>query len=157
MPAPLTADIATLLRTDSVAAMGALMIIAGAHRELLEWVAQTMPEARAQRAKRAKANGARTPKKDGYLGRRRDQRNEDDSNLVEAIKANPAGPIAAWAKAIHKSRTSCVSGLKRLRADGVAENSDGIWSLVGARAPREPVSRWIEPLRARSPREHTTA
>jgi hypothetical protein len=78
MPIPLANNIADLLRTDSIAAMGALMVIAGAHREILEWMARTMTEPSSQSSehaprprsrprpapKRAKSNGAHKPRKD---------------------------------------------------------------------------------------------
>jgi hypothetical protein len=71
------------------------------------------------------------------------------------MKANPGGAINDWARAIHKSRTSCVSALHRLRDAGLAESAEGKWRLVESEAPRAP--RWVEPVSAGGRREHASA
>ena len=169
MPNPLPDSVASALR-DPTSALAALMVIANAHRDLWAWASKAIcsagaePEAPRRRAARrsCRANGAghRQPRNKGddpYLGRRLAKREADDQALVAAMKANPAGPIAAWAESIHKSRTSTVAGLGRLRAAGLAENSDKVWSLVETREPQSPPAKWIEPLGVRSHREHATA
>lgn len=90
---------------------------------------------------------------DAYLERRRSQRDADDEALINAMRSNSEGSIADWATTIGKSRTSCVSGLHRLRAAGLAESVEGKWKLVGPEAPRETAAKWIEALSATAGRE----
>jgi hypothetical protein len=146
-------SLAVILRSDRTAALGALVVIAAAHRDLYDWATRAIcgePERRPE----PKPNGAARRGRNG-TGRRRNgvdhrlaKREADDEALVEAMKAHPAGSINDWARAINKSRTSCVSALHRLRDAGLAESDGGRWALVEPEAPREPVPRWIEPLSA---------
>jgi hypothetical protein len=89
-----------------------------------------------------------------YLERRRSQRDADDSALLAAMKASPGATIGDWSEAIHKSRTSTIAGLKRLRDRNLASNEDGVWALV--EEPREPPAKWTAPLSA-SQRAHAHA
>jgi hypothetical protein len=75
------------------------------------------------------------------------------------MKASPGATIGAWSEAIHKSRTSTIAGLKRLRDRNLASsNEDGAWAVVEPEAPREPAQPWIQPLKAtREQRAHATA
>ena len=99
-----------------------------------------------------KANGGRKPGVSyAYLERRRSQRDADDSALLAAMKASPGATIGDWSEAIHKSRTSTIAGLKRLRDRNLASNEDGVWALVEL---REPPARWIAPVSAAPGREH---
>jgi hypothetical protein len=101
---------------------------------------------------RTKANGHR---KSRVVDHRLAKRNSDDSALVEAMKAEPGGPIASWAKSIRKSRSSTITALKRLRDAGVASSDGSTWTLVEPEAPRP--SRWVEPVSALGRREHARA
>jgi hypothetical protein len=155
--APLSEAVVAVLQSDPTAALGALMVIAGAHAELFGWVTGVVfgeePEQeprRRRKRRKTKANGATG--KDPYLDRRRAQRDADDQALLKAMRSNREGSIADWATMIGKSRTSCVSGLHRLRAAGLAESVGGWWALVKQEEPREPAPKWIEPLSAA--REH---
>jgi hypothetical protein len=168
---PLPEALTAVLQLDRTAALAAAFVIGTHHADVLQWVASMIgdgptapppPKANGAARRGRKGNGHRKPRRNGddpYLSRRRAQREADDQALVEAMKVNAAGPIAAWAERIEKSRTSCISGLHRLRAAGVAENSDGVWSLVEASAPREPASKWVAPLSAaaREQRAHAVA
>jgi hypothetical protein len=100
---------------------------------------------------RAGANGGGR-KPGAYLERRRSRRDADDSALLAAMKASPGATIGDWSEAIHKSRTSTIAGLKRLRDRNLASNEDGVWALVEPEAPRAP--RWVEPVSAVGRREH---
>jgi hypothetical protein len=101
----------------------------------------------------SKSNGTHKPDNgDLYLDRRREARDRDDELLLEVMRKNPEGSIGDWATTIHKSRTSCVSALHRLRDAGLAESAEGKWRLVESEAPRAP--RWVEPVSALGRREH---
>jgi hypothetical protein len=49
---------------------------------------------------------------------------------------------------IHRSRTSTVSSLKRLRDAGEAESVEGKWRLTEEPAQKDPPAKWIAPLHA---------
>jgi hypothetical protein len=87
---------------------------------------------------------------------RRAQRDRDDEALLAAMRSNPEGSIGDWAAMIHKSRTSCVSGLHRLRNAGLAKSDEGRWRLTEEPPPRSPPERWTAPLSA-SQRAHAHA
>jgi hypothetical protein len=81
----------------------------------------------------------------------------DDQALVKAMRSNPDGSIRDWSQTIHKSRTSTVSVLHRLRDAGLAESTTGRWRLV-EEPRREPSAKWIQPLSAaREHRAHASA
>ena len=86
--------------------------------------------------------------------RRRVWRDEDDSNLLAAMRRNTEATIGELATAVGKSRTSIVSALHRLRDTGLAESSGGKWRLVEKPAPHEPSPKWTSPLSAAVAREH---
>jgi hypothetical protein len=167
MPTPLSEAFVFCLKSDATAALAALTVIAGSHRGLLDWFSRTVcadaPELQSGRqkpngaARRGReANGHRKPRVNGgdpYLDRRRAQRDRDDESLPAVMRSNPEGSIGDWAQTVHKSRTSCVSGLHRLRDAGLAESVEGKWKLVGPEAPRETAAKWIEPLSATAGRE----
>jgi hypothetical protein len=148
--------------SDRTTALAAAFIIATRHPEILRWAARTVcgdapakVELQSKPARRRvrKANGGRKPGvSDAYLERRRSQRDADDSALLAAMKASPGATIGDWSEAIHKSRTSTIAGLKRLRDRNLASNEDGVWALVEPEAPRAP--RWVEPVSAVGRREH---
>ena len=84
-----------------------------------------------------------------------DHLNPPDQALVSVMRSNPEGSIGDWSQTIHKSRTSTVSALHRLRDAGLAESAKGKWRLAEEPAPREPLAKWIEPLSAaREQRAH---
>jgi hypothetical protein len=149
--------------SDRTTALAAAFIIATRHPEILRWAARTVcgeprPQAKpkANGAVRRGRKGGRKPGvSDAYLERRRSRRDADDSALLAAMKASPGATIGDWSEAIHKSRTSTIAGLKRLRDRNLASNEDGVWALV---EPREPAQPWIQPLKAtREQRAHATA
>jgi hypothetical protein len=150
MSEPLSAEFATLLKFDPVAALAAAVIIGTHHAHVLHWVARTISAPKPRRAARGrKANGGHKPASaDPYLDRRRAQRDRDDEALLAAIKDAPGATISDWAEAIGKSRTSTVTALGRLRDAGLAESVEGKWQ---AKAPR--ASRWVAPVSAAA-REH---
>jgi hypothetical protein len=164
MPGPLPDSVALALK-DPTAALAALMVIANAHRDLWAWASKAICGADAAPRRRSrKANGAghRKPRSNGddpYLSGRRAQRDRDDEALLAALRANPEGSIGDWATTIHKSRTSCVSALHRLRDAGLAESAEGKWKLIEELPPREPGSKWVAPLSAaaRERRAHAVA
>ena len=88
--------------------------------------------------------------------RRRVWRDEDDLNLLAAMRRNTEATIGELATAVGKSRTSIVSALHRLRNAGLAELSDGHWRLVEEPAPKEPPAKWTAPLSV-SQRAHAHA
>jgi hypothetical protein len=149
--------------SDRTTALAAAFIIAARHADVLQFVARMIcsdapteprPQRRVRRVR--KANGHRQPRANGddpYLSGRRAQRDRDDQALLAALRSNPEGSIGDWATTIHKSRTSCVSGLHRLRDGGLAESIEGRWKLVAPEAPRETAAKWIEPLSATAGRE----
>jgi hypothetical protein len=162
---PLPDPVSVLLRSSPTAAIAALLLISTSHRGLLDWFSRTVraesepapaPPRRKARGSARCGNGHRKPRSDGddpYLGRRRAQRDQDDQALLAALRSNPEGSINDWATTIHKSRTSCVSALHRLRDAGLAKSVEGQWKLVGPEAPRETAAKWIEPLSATAGRE----
>jgi hypothetical protein len=159
---PLSEEFVDRLR-DPTIALAALMVISASNRNLLEWAAKTVgavapepqPQAKPKARRVRKANGGRKPGvRDVYLERRRSQRDADDEALLAAMKASPGATIGDWSEAIHKSRTSTIAGLKRLRDRNLASNEDGVWALVEPEAPREPAAKWISPVSAAQAREH---
>jgi hypothetical protein len=158
---PLSEEFVDRLR-DPTIALAALMVISASNRNLLEWVAKTVapepqPQAKPKARRGRKAHGGRKPGvSDAYLERRRSRRDADDSALLAAMKASPGATIGDWSAAIHKSRTSTIAGLKRLRDRNLASNEDGVWALVEPEAPREPAAKWISPVSA-SQRAHAHA
>jgi hypothetical protein len=169
MPFPLPDNVSVLLRADATAAMAAASIIANAHGDMLRWVAATIGEAPRPDPKpvrsKSKLNGSRGHRKakparrarglDGYLSRRRAQRDRDDEALLEAMRTAPQAAIKDWSDAIGKSKSSTVSALKRLRDADQVKNAGGRWGLVEQDAPREPAPRWVDKVRGTDrPREH---
>jgi hypothetical protein len=165
---PLPDQVSVLLRSSPTAAMAALLLISTSHRGLLDWFSRTVapepqPEAKpnangvVRRGRKANGGGRKSPDKDAYLSQRREARDRDDQALVNVMRSNSEGSIADWATTIGKSRTSCVSGLHRLRAAGLAESVEGRWKLTEEPAPREPPAKWTHGLSAAARREHTTA
>jgi hypothetical protein len=160
MPTPISDSLASVLRSDSTAALAALMIIATAHREIFAWAARMLggePLVRTEEAAkqpRSSQNGtasqaARKPKGSAaYHARRRKARDHDDQALIETMRTNPEGSIGHWAATIRKGRSSVVSALKRLRDAGLAGSVEGKWKLTEEPAPREPPPRWTAPLSA---------
>jgi hypothetical protein len=168
MPHPLPEALTAVLQLDRTAALAAAFVIGTHHADVLQWVVRTLrgdarmeesrskPKANGAARRGRKANGHRKPRsKDGdpYLDRRRAQRDRDDESLLAVMRSKPEGSIGDWAQTIHKSRTSCVSGLHRLRDADLAESVEGKWKLVGPEAPRETAAKWIEPLSATAGRE----
>jgi hypothetical protein len=167
MPHPLPEALTAVLQLDRTAALAAAFVIGTHHADVLQWVVRIlrgdapMPKPKANGAVRRgrRANSHRKPRNNGgdrYLSRRRAQRDRDDESLVAAMRSNSDGSINDWATTIGKSRTSCVSGLHRLRAAGLAESVEGRWRLTEEPAPREPPAKWIAPLSA-SQRAHAHA
>ena len=171
MPHPLPEALTAVLQLDRTAALAAAFVIGTHHADVLRWVskiicagasAEPHPSPRkgngaARRGR--KANGHRKPRNDAgdrYLTRRRAQRDEDDSNLLAAMRRNTEATIGELATVVGKSRTSIVSGLHRLRGVGLAESIEGKWRLVEEPAPREPPAKWTAPLSA-SQRAHAHA
>jgi hypothetical protein len=166
MPHPLPEALTAVLRLDRTAALAAAFIIGTHHVDVLQWVARTLcgdaPEpqpqrqkANARRRRGRKGNSHRKSRNNGddpYLRRRRAQRDETDTALLEVMRSLPRGSIGDWAEATSRSRTSTVSALHRLRDAGVAESVGGKWRLVEPEAPRAP--RWVEPVSAVARREH---
>jgi hypothetical protein len=110
---------------------------------------RSKPKANGAARRGRRLNGHRKPRgEDRYLGRRREARDRDDEALLAALRSNSEGSINDWATMIHKSRTSCVSGLHRLRAAGLAESIEGRWKLSEEPAPRSPPEKWTAPLSA---------
>jgi hypothetical protein len=156
----LSESFASILQTDKAVALAAAVLIGTHHGDVLQWVWDMLgphePEPRRRRKRRkTKANGASG--KDLYLDRRRAQRDADDQALLKAMRCNCEGSINDWATTIGKSRTSCVSGLHRLRAAGLTESVEGRWKLTEEPALREPPAKWIAPLSAREHRAHAAA
>ena len=176
MPTPIPDPLSSVLRSDSTAALAALMVIASAHRDLFNWAARMVgaeppakiepkPNSKAKRRPHAhKPNGASRPAKanrsgaDAYHQRQRKARDRDDQALLEAMRSAPDALIGDWAKAIGKSRSSTLSALKRLRDAGPAESLEGKWRLTKPDAPREPAPKWIAPVRGtdRAAHHHLT-
>jgi hypothetical protein len=154
MPAPISEAFASTLRSDPTAALAALMVIAGAHRELYVWANHAICGATLQSEPPKLHEGGNGAKRPVAVRRRRDggdhrlaKRDKADERLVEAMKSASDASIRAWAKAIGRSRTSTVNSLYRLRDVGRAETSDGRWRLIEESAPKE-TSRWAKPLSA---------
>jgi hypothetical protein len=168
MSTPLPEPLASVLRSDSTAALAALMVIANAHRDLLAWAARiigaeppvaALPNGDGTQRRETclqKAKPPRAPRKPpgtaAYHARRREARGSGDQALLEALRANPEGSIGDWSATIHKGRSSTVSALKRLRDAGLAESAEGKRKLTEEPPPREPPARWIQPVSAA--REH---
>jgi hypothetical protein len=166
MSHPLPEALTTVLQLDRTAAHAAAFVIGTHHADVLQWVVRILcgdapmeesrskPKANGAARRGRKVNSHRKPRNNGD-SRRLAKREADDQTLLGAMKANPGGAINDWARAIHKSRTSCVSALHRLRDAGLAESAEGKWRLVESEAPRAP--RWIEPVSAVGRREHASA
>ena len=173
--APLSDGFSAVLRSDSSAALAALMVIANAHRDLMAWFLRTIfgdasapalePRPRASGAGRVR-NATKPPKPNGhgeargattsYSARRLTERDKADQALVEAMRDDPAGTLGAWAEAISRSRSSVITGLQRLRDAGLAESAEGKWRLTEELAPKP---RWTKPLSGaeKAPQVHLTA
>ena len=156
---PLPDQVSVLLRSSPTAAIAALLLISTSHRGLLDWFSRTVaPEPQPQARPKAngaprrarKANGHRKPRNNGDDSRLV-KREADDQALVIVMRSNPDGSIGDWSQTIHKSRTSTVSALHRLREAGLAESAEGKWKLTEELPPREPAQPWIPPLKG--PRE----
>ena len=165
MPTPLPDSVSATLRSDSTAALAALMVIAGAHAELFSWASRMVCGATpAKGSKPPPPKPARTPlarkvstnaqpksnATAAHLASRRKARDRDDENLRQAMRDSPQAPIGEWAMAIGKSRSSVVAALHRLRDAGLAESIEGRWRLSEEPAPREPPPKWVAPLSATS-------
>jgi DNA-binding transcriptional ArsR family regulator len=170
MPAsPLPDTVSDLLRTSSVAALAALLIVANAHREVFAWAAKMIVSPAAQEPSASpKPNGAarrrpagRKPASNGRdrIDHRLAKRDKADERLLEAMKVSPGASIGDLAAAIGKSRSSVVTALGRLRAAGLTESIAGKWRLVEESAPKEPPPRWTKPLSGaeRAHQVHLTA
>jgi hypothetical protein len=115
MPTPLSEAFASVLRSDSTAALAALMVIANAHREIFAWAARMLgaepPAASVSRRSRTamtprretlppKAKPPRAARKprggDAYHARSREARDCDDRALVQAMRGAPEGSIGDW-------------------------------------------------------------
>jgi hypothetical protein len=154
--------------SDRTTALAAAFIIATRHADVLQFVARTLggdalePEPHSRKANGAtrrgrKASGHRKPRASGGDSRL-SARDEADQALVKAMRSNPDGSIGDWSKTIHKSRTSTVSALHRLRDAGLAESAEGKWRLCEEPASRAPSAKWIEPVSAaREHRAHASA
>src|SRR4029077_1964862 len=133
MPTPLPDSLSSILRSDSTAALAALMVISASHRDLLAWAARMLgddepakpgPTPRGNGAARhtARARKAKPPAAPksaaAYHARQRKARDESDSALLEVMADSPEALMGDWAEAIGKSRSSTLAGLKRLRAAG---------------------------------------
>jgi hypothetical protein len=159
---PLPDALSSILRSDSTAALAALMVIANAHREIFAWTARMIS---AEPPAPSKPNGddaprretlppkaklprpARTPKGNAaYHARRREARGRDDQALLETMRSNPEGSIGDWASTVGKGRSSIVSALKRLRAADLVESVEGKWKRTEEPASREPPPKWTAPL-----------
>ena len=143
---PLSAEVAAILRSDSTAALGALMVIGGSNPELLTWAARNgfaeeepRPELRRRRYSR-KVNSCSRRRRSKLNGGdcRLARRDRDDENLLQAMRDSPDGPINDWAAAIGKSRSSTVTALHRLRDADLAESVEGKWRLTAPPEPHEP-------------------
>ena len=159
MTTPLPDSVSAALRSDPTAALGALMVIAGAHAELFAWAARTVCDAApagAEPPPRAKRNGASSPaarkpeshRADAHVARRREARDRDDKRLCKTMRDLPEASIRDWAEAIDKSRSSVVTALHRLRDAGLADSVEGKWTLVEEPAPRVAAPKWVAPLSA---------
>ena len=122
--------------------MAALLLISTSHRGLFDWFSRTVraepgpesepapvPPRRKARASARCGNGHRKPRSNGDDSRLT-KREADDQALVSVMRSNPDGSIGDWAQTIHKSRTSTVSALHRLRDAGLAESAKGKWRLA---------------------------
>ena len=152
MPTPLPDSVSATLRSDSTAALAALMVIAGAHAELFSWASRMVCGATPARVEPPPPKPARTPlarkvstnaqsksnATAAHLASRRKARDRDDENLRQAMRDSPQAPIGDWAMAIGKSRSSVVAALHRLRDAGLVESIEGKWRLTEEPAPREP-------------------
>ena len=170
MPSPPLSDgVSAVLRSDATAALAALMVIAGAHRDIFAWAARMVcgePPAEAEPPPKLHSNGnganrvARHPSKvNGRVARgsadsRLAKRDAADHALVEVMKANPDDPLGAWAQAIDRSRSATVSALKRLKAAGLAESVERRWRLVEEPPPKEPPPKWVKPVRGADKAEY---
>jgi hypothetical protein len=164
MPSPpLSEAFAAILKTDATAALGALMVIANAHKEVFAWTvrmigAEPSPKLNGNGADphRAKRPRRLKPRGNVYLAGRRARRDADDLALVEALRTSPDATIPEWAATIGKSKSSVVSALKRLEEAGSVEHDRGRWRVAG---PKEPPPRWTKPLSGaeRAHQVHLTA
>jgi hypothetical protein len=172
MPTPLSDNVSATLRADPTAALGALMVIAGAHAELFAWAARTVcaaGPAGVEPPPRVKGNGVGQNREsspparkdqspsglkaqpigvDAHLARRRKARDRDDESLLEAIRETPEGPIGGWAEAIGKSRSSVVAALHRLRDAGLADSVEGQVDLSRSAGSARGTPKWVAPLSA---------
>ena len=170
MPTPISDSLASVLRSDSTAALAALIVIANAHKDLFAWAARmiraepvepkpngigpsrerksTFGQAKQPRNTVFQVKKARKPPGRGaYHQRRRAARDADDQALLQIVRDSPGASISDWMSAIGKSRSSTVSALKRLRDAGLAESAEGNWQLTEPEARRQPpAEKWVAPL-----------
>ena len=97
MPTPLPDSVSATLRSDSTAALAALMVIAGAHAELFSWAARMVCDATPARVE--------PPPPKRRKGRR------SPARLRQTLSPNPTGPPptspAGVRRAIATTRISC--------------------------------------------------
>ena len=158
---PLSDGFSAVLRSDSSAALAALMVIANAHRDLVTWFLRTIfggdasaadpepqPRPKLSRSNTRLPRGGKSPRRNGVHRRgrngndaadlRRAKRDADDAALVEAMRVDPRWrPSGLGAVAIGKSRTSVVSQrlhrLGRMRGLSPTRIGFGVLSLTGLR------------------------
>jgi hypothetical protein len=159
---PLPEALTATLKAAATAALAALMVIAGAHRELFDWASkaicggdapQLCPRPRSngggrltnagKTSKRAKSNGHREPRGDARLVKR----DADDEGLIRAMRTNAEGPIRVWAAAIGKSRSSVLTALHRLRDADLVESVECKWRVIEPGALAAPPPKWVAPVR----------
>jgi hypothetical protein len=157
MPSPPLADgVSAVLRSDATAALAALMVIAGAHRDIFAWAARMIGVEPSAAAPPSAGNGAKRPSRGGGRLAKRDR---DDRALQAAMRSDPDGTISAWSAVVGKSKGSIATALHRLQDAGLAESVDRRWRLVEEPAPKDPPPRWTKPLSGaeRAHQVHLTA
>lgn len=162
MSSPLPDAFTVILRSDATSALAALLVIAGAHRDLFTWASKAICGAESSLKPSCVGNGVKPPsvhkRGDGvasYRKQRRTTRDELDAKLLEEMRANPGASIGELSTTIDRSKTTTVAALHRLKDAGLVENRDRSWRLVEEPAPREPPPPWVKPPSA--VREHAHA
>ena len=164
---PLPDDLVELLRSDSTAALAAVLVVNSAFPNIVSWAARAFG-VQAQ-PKRSVDGGGGASGGDGGDGgdgkdrndlpaRRGDASEHADQRLLALMRDNPGATIAQLTMLSGRSRSSTVLSLKRLEEAGLVNHGGhGSWAVIeddpdpiNDETPLPPkTADWVAPLSAK--------
>jgi hypothetical protein len=140
MPDPLPSEIVARLRSDSTAALAA--ILAGSFPDIVSWALRAFSSKSDERKAGVPAHGDSKNRS----ASKPQPAVKSDQALLALMRANPGATVADLIRLGRRPRTSTVLSLKRLEQAGLVEHpSKGVYTAVDQTPP--PKSAWVEPLR----------